>query len=446
MKCNVCGNEIDSNATKCSVCGTVFDKTASLKSAISNISTLANALRVKREETAETDSRDKEEIKKVHTIDELYSKDINLEPTDEEYREDFDLNAFYQNSENMIEQEEEELDDEVEESSEETGTENSEEDIEDESEELVVSEDESEEELGEDGLEKRLEEVTDTVEEPEKEEGITIDYEEESISSHDQYIKESDIQHYDDAIDGEEEDENNSDDLKIEFEEIPQSAVSEVTQSDQEENIDAPAEEVSSITIEEDSSPIAFDETTEGIDGNTERPEDIPFTQLDEVNSSVSNDHPIVVADKDVVSLDGNTDSNNQNAPAGSPKERPEKVKYNKFCGVMAIILIILGTIAGAVVILNHFVLDSLPANVVFDFVKEFLTNPDYLMYVVLGSIATFVLALIFSIIQVFIKPRKMGKVVMILTILFAAGICVGYYFANNLLFAAIDYVKSMIM
>ena len=45
----------------------------------------------------------------------LYTKDIELEPSDEEYNEDFDLNAFYEQSESLEEEPEEEIEDEVDE-------------------------------------------------------------------------------------------------------------------------------------------------------------------------------------------------------------------------------------------------------------------------------------------------------------------------------------------
>ena len=473
MKCSVCGTELAPNATKCTACGTIYEAKSNLKTAMSNISSLASALRAKRDAQAVSDtvSSQEDEITKVHTMDDLYTKDIELNANnDEEYSEEFDLNAFYEKSANIeddAEDEEDESDDEEIDEDEELTEDDSDEDQYEEDEETTEDEDYGTEELEEDSEEEYSEEDSEDSEDSEEvqedseeimdsepeEEGITISFEEDDESAvKDEYIKESDIQHFDTQTEANpEQSDVNSSDM------IVADAVSGFEGVNGEQIGEAPVENNGAVignVFNNDSDivvPTAEDVNTsqseEMVNGEFAAPraEDVPFTQLEEVSSSVSNDNPIVISDKDVVSVDAN--STTPQEPQGtSSASKGEKVKYNKFCGVMAIILLIIGTLAGAVVLLYHFVLSSMESNAVVDFLSEILGNPDYLMYVTLGSLGVLLLAIIFSVIQVFIKPRKMGKILLVLSVLIAGGICAGYYFADELLTIAIEYLKEMIM
>ncbi|MBE5735481.1 MAG: ABC transporter ATP-binding protein, partial [Clostridiales bacterium] len=420
MKCNVCGAEVSLSDKKCNTCGSVVDKTASMKSAISNISSMASALRAKRE-MGNTRSDSDEVLTKVNSLDDLYTKDIEIAPADEEYSDGFDLNAFYQNSkDNEYKDEIEEPSDEIEEYQEDEEVEttdvqeeNDAEEEDQDSEEEVEEDIRSEEEL--EAEEEEVEDVVDIKEQPAEEEvvsdpaeeeqtevlseetvsedddtvsdsgdegeGIVIEFEDDTPSSHDEYIKQSDIVHYG---------ENEEDAEGFAIGTIGDN--SEIT------------EDSNDTIVAEDNSPIAYgDEKTD----NVPSPEDVPFTQLEEVKSSVSDVNPIVIADKDVVSIDGDssdTVEKEDDSLKKSQKKKKEKVKYNKFCGVMAIILLIIGTLASATILLSHFVFQSIPSNAVTDFILEFLSDPDMLMYIILGTLGVYILALIFSVIQVFIK------------------------------------------
>ncbi len=456
MKCNVCGADVNITDKKCATCGSVIDRTASMKSAISNISSLASALKAKRESLNTSDEKE-ESLKKVHSVDDFYAKDINIEPSEEEFSDSFDLNAFYQN----VPEEEDEEELEIPEYEEETEDDEAEDDVVDEDSEKGVEEGSNyvEDSDTNDDAEESVEDDTndDAEDEVLEEENVVPIYDEESQEDTSGGI-EIDIEDADSTASEEElkEESNEEEGIFIELDEHPTLndngyiKESDIHYGDSTADVESTSIGVAeeSINVEqdttEDTSPMAFDEAN----SNVPRAEDIPFTQLEEVNSSVSENNPIIIGDKDVVSLgeDGKSSQPATEDKKGEKKEKKEKVKYNKFCGVMAVILIVLATLASAVILLEHFVLSTLPSNVVFDFIIEFLSDPDMLMYFVLGTLVAYVLALIFSIVQTCIKPRKMGKVLLILTILFAGGICAGYYFADNLLEMAVEYVKALFM
>jgi len=553
MKCSVCGNELNSNSTKCPVCGTTNN--SNLRNAISNISSLANALKTKRENQVETKSTDKE-IKKVNSLDEdmeaLYTKDLSFEPDESEVTDDFDLNAFYEKAKHIKEKvEEPEEEEEIEE-----GEIEEEEAVEkidaskqpEEEEELeekvdVIEQLEKEDEpvelksaekvdsLPEEAVEESLDksdnnqdnddfdinsfaktnpsletketiadkdlvntEIADddiikpTVEksivandaaEPVVEDVIKPTVE-EKVASND--IKDESVDLIQPTVEGniqpdatvnnnvEEirptiEDPKLSETVTAEEDIIKPTMFSNNTGYIKEEDIvtapesvqEQPTDEVKQeqTSQSEDNSPIVDLEIPE-VGKSAEppkeeqkkeesfesvKPEDVPYTQLEEKkDSKVNESNPIKIDEKDVVNPDNRdnsviVDDNEDNKPA--------KSGGNKFFGVMSCIVLIATILAFGVVMLYLFVIkDSETTNAVFDIIKEFV--PNNLMWCIVGSLAGAVVSFLFGIFQILAKPRKMGKILVILSILVAGGMCAGYYFTDNLL-PAIDFVKTLL-
>lgn len=477
MKCSVCGSEIPKNSTRCGVCGTIVDRDAELRRAMSNISSLASALKTKREEMI--DKEEPAKFNKVSNKDEeiadLYSKEITFAKEDDS-SEDFDLNAFYEKAkedEKSAKEKERANDFAIPEDWEQNN--------------MVVSGNATiaeEDSASEDVAEVVPEESPEKFELPEDNEpedktivdtsaGVEPDIQGESVEQNDDqddgffvpefenedtsdeinldtdvnlgYIKESDIQDDNNTTDNTAEDINVDDLIKPTVEE-PKDNMAEDTSSV------GTKEQQAEEKPQEESSGVALGAITpEKIEVPKEdeyasvKAEDVPYTNLGESGENKATDtKPIVIDDKDVIGLNANND-NPVAEQEDTKKKKKDKEKYNKFAGVMSIIFVSLAVLATGVVVAQMYLLkDIANPNIVFEYINRFLNVTDNQMYVILGALGAGLLSIIFAICQlIFVKPRKMGRVTLIISFLATVGMAVGYYFIDKLL-PLLDFVKGL--
>ncbi len=215
--------------------------------------------------------------------------------------------------------------------------------------------------------------------------------------------------------------------------------VQETDSSDGVNSIESSQEDNSPIVDLEPTTPDPVKEEKKEETFQSVKAEEVPYTQLEEKSDSkVSDTNPIKIDEKDIV----NPDNRTEEAISQDAEEKPAKAKGNRFFGIMSIIFLVATVLAFGVIMLYLFVIkDSSSSNAVFDFINEFVS--EYLMWCILGTLGACILSFLFGIIQILVKPRKMGKILVILTILLTAGICVAYYFTDNLI-PAIDFLKGL--
>ncbi len=176
------------------------------------------------------------------------------------------------------------------------------------------------------------------------------------------------------------------------------------------------------------------DTTTDGNDTITPNAEDagvikaenIPYTQLPEVKSSVSDTNPIVINPKDVVDSANKTDgekadNNKQNGKGG------------KAWGVISLILMIIAGL-GCIVLFSYilFLQNMTDANAVFQFVIDLFANTSILAYFALGVFGVEILAVIFAIVQIIVNAGKFAKLVIIFNIIILIAMSVGLYLTKT--------------
>jgi len=509
MKCKVCGNEIESNLNKCDVCGTMVDK-GRLGEALSNISSIAKALRTNRAQTIKN-SQEKNATKALDlNIDDLYIKDLDIEPkviSDEE----FDLDSFY---ENYTQEDEEETEDttrakrnpvssyrkskqkSVEYDEREEEEEYEEEDSileEQEGKEYLSGEafdelpEEDEEDIEEDVVQESepdevetkdeaIEEVQDST--PEKTEAkqdvvteevvedtsIVEDDEISSTANEIEYVDLDEIDFEDEEETGEQEDISQPAGEYIKQEDIVRDKEEVVVEKPKEDawttfNIGGDVSVEPQPVVQEESTPQnipvqqapapepqptspqgqalgnIFDLANQDAAAaapvaavsESVKAEDVPYTDLPETKSDVSDNKPIVIDDKDVV---GAAKQQGDVVPNEEPKKKTkEKKKDSKLAGIFAFLFSLIGAIVGGALVVYDLQLSGvLDWGLPLDFIADIITTVDMKVYFAIGAVVVAFLGFILGIVNAFKRKGLFRFILLIITLLILGGLIYIYY------------------